>query len=242
MELPEGLCRAQGNVQLNVWCTTILQLQTKCCGEWAVSREGGDRSKSMIEHFKKWKALHTPSSEVRGQKEGQSTGYEQEVTDAICWDIRVPCPAWYLLAGRTALLFMANANRMTPDSLAPSQPYPELFKPTHPHLTFTARVSGSWNQFLLKISHHPLKNSSWHLILIFCSDFWLTLSSIFWVFLLTQFLLMLLIRYWSLNSLLDCTWHSFLWTVFFLLIPSNHLASLDLVLKFSPNKPMVSDP
>ena len=31
----------------------------------------------MIEHFKKWKALHTPSSEVRGQKEGQKlTDYE----------------------------------------------------------------------------------------------------------------------------------------------------------------------
>jgi len=66
MELLEGLSRAQGNVQLNVQGTTILLLQTKRCGEWAVNREGRDRRECMVEHFKKWNELHKPSSEVRG--------------------------------------------------------------------------------------------------------------------------------------------------------------------------------
>lgn len=43
MELPEGLCGAQGNVQLNLLGTAILLLQPICYGKREANKKGRNR-------------------------------------------------------------------------------------------------------------------------------------------------------------------------------------------------------
>lgn len=93
------------------------------------------------------------------KKHGKSIGYDQEIIDAVCWDIRVEEMRWCLLAGRISLPFMPRLTEEFQISFVPSQTYPELFTSPHPNLIFTARVPASWNKFLFKTSYHSLKTS-----------------------------------------------------------------------------------